>query len=73
MCIRDRPTIDLFMDDLYPDYYKFVFVGIPDDIVLSELYQLGFESFEEKGNSLEGYVPANLVNESWKNLSLIHI
>lgn len=56
------------MDDLYPDYYKFVFVGIPDDIVLSELYQLGFESFEEKGNSLEGYVPANLVNESWKNL-----
>ncbi|MDZ4707362.1 MAG: 50S ribosomal protein L11 methyltransferase [Saprospiraceae bacterium] len=54
------------MVELNHQFYRFIFHPIPDDITLARLYDLGFESFEEKESSLEGYLPASLYSEELK-------
>lgn len=52
------------MSEVNQDYYRFVFEPAPDEIALAHLYELGFESFEEKEFSMEGYFPATALIET---------
>ncbi|MEP7321069.1 MAG: 50S ribosomal protein L11 methyltransferase [Saprospiraceae bacterium] len=52
------------MDELNQNYYRFDFHGILDEIIYARLYELGFESFEEKEDSTEGYIPESLVHDA---------
>jgi len=54
------------MVELNHQFYRFIFHPIPDDISLARLYDLGFDSFEEKESSLEGYLPAPLYSDELK-------
>jgi len=54
------------MVELNQHFYRFIFHPIPDEISLARLYDLGFDSFEEKETSLEGYLPASLYTEDLK-------
>ncbi len=49
------------MDELNQNYYRFDFEGIIGDIASARLYDLGFEAFEEKESSIEGYIPELLI------------
>lgn len=55
------------MDELNQNYYRFDFKGILDEISNTRLYELGFEAFEEKEESTEGYIPETLVNDTLIN------
>lgn len=54
------------MDDHNKNYYCFTFPIVLDEIKLAHLYELGFESFEEKESSTDGYISESLVNEVLK-------
>jgi len=54
------------MVEINQQFYRFVFNPIPDEIALAHLYELGFEAFEEKEQSMEGYLPSTLYNEDIK-------
>jgi len=45
------------------NYYCFYFPVILDEIQLAALYELGFESFEEKETTMDGYLGESLFNE----------
>ncbi len=49
------------MDDINQNYYRFDFIGVIDEIASASLYDLGFEAFEEKEISAEGYIPEHLI------------
>jgi ribosomal protein L11 methyltransferase len=51
------------MDEFNQDYYRFDFIGQIDEINLAKLYEFGFDSFEEKENSSEGYLSQRIFNE----------
>jgi ribosomal protein L11 methyltransferase len=55
------------MDELNQNYYRFDFPGVIDEISYARLYELGFESFEEKEDSTEGYISESFMNESLIN------
>jgi len=45
------------------EYYEFKLSGIPDEmneILMAELSELGFESFQEESNFINGYVPVSV-------------
>ncbi len=52
------------MAEINQDYYCFYFPIVLDEIKLASLYELGFESFEEKETSTEGYLSASLMNDT---------
>jgi ribosomal protein L11 methyltransferase len=51
------------MSDSILGYYRYDFTGNLSDIDLAALYELGFESFEEKENHWEGYLHESLVDD----------
>ena len=55
------------MDEINQNYYRFDFTGTIDEITYARLYELGFESFEEKEDSTEGYISESLVKEALVN------
>jgi ribosomal protein L11 methyltransferase len=61
------------MDELNQNYYRFEFSGAIDDIASARLYDLGFESFEEKEDSTEGYISEIMVHDDLvKEIENIH-
>lgn len=52
------------MAEINQNYYCFEFPGILDEIELARLYNLGFESFEEKEHTSEGYLPEDLFSDN---------
>lgn len=51
------------MAEINQNYYCFYFPVLLDEIQLALLYKLGFESFEEKETTTEGYLEESLLDE----------
>lgn len=61
------------MDELNQNYYRFHFDGAIDEISSARLYDLGFEAFEEKEDSTEGYICEIMVDDILiKEIGKIH-